>query len=236
MPVVQGRQVLVRVVFSEILRQGVDRRLAAVVALAARLVGEVDEGVPLGGALGVEFHFVIEAVHFHRGVVEVDDFVDEAFAAEAGGLDGADGPVERDGCAWVGVLAYNLPIDMSEEEECLDLALTICGFLQRVLYDLGCKEIETTQMIFLAVLVEDTPGAALWHAFDGRQRVEVGDVGVVGHGGGVPVWSVVSPVNISSTSLAADELCVERREMYCLCTGSKLFFSLLSRGSATRPR
>jgi len=62
MPVVQGRQVLVRVVFSEVLRQRVDRSLAAVVALAARLVGEVDEGVPLGGALGVEFYFVVEAM------------------------------------------------------------------------------------------------------------------------------------------------------------------------------
>ena len=116
--------------------------------------------------------------------------MDEAFAAEAGGLDGADGPVERDGCAWGGC-----QITWSEvwSRGYLGIALTICGFLQRVLYDLRCKEIETTQMIFLAVLVEDTPGAALWHAFDGRQRVEVGDVGVVGHGGGgVPVWSVVS--------------------------------------------
>lgn len=100
MPVVQSRQVLVRVILSEILRQSVDGSLTAVVALSTRLVGEVHEGVPLGGTLGVELYFVVEAVDLEGRVVEVDDFVDEAFAAEAGGVDGADGPVEGDGCAW----------------------------------------------------------------------------------------------------------------------------------------
>jgi len=93
------------------------------------------------------------------------------------------------------VLAYNARA--VKGNEVLDMALlTICGFLERVLHDLGCEEVETAEMVFLAVLVEDTPGAALRHIFDGRERVEVGDVGVVGHGGGVLVllfltWSVV---------------------------------------------
>ena len=56
-------------------------------------MGEVDQGVPLGRGLGVEFDFVVETVEFEGRVVEVDYFVDEAFAGEAGGIDAVHGPV-----------------------------------------------------------------------------------------------------------------------------------------------
>ena len=43
--------------------------------------------------LGVELDFVVEAVELEGGIMEVNDFVDEAFAAEAGSVDCADGPI-----------------------------------------------------------------------------------------------------------------------------------------------
>lgn len=54
-------------------------RFAAVVARAAGLVVEVYEGVPLGGALGVELDLVVEAVQAEGAVFEGEDFVDETF-------------------------------------------------------------------------------------------------------------------------------------------------------------
>jgi len=115
----------------------------------------VDQAVPLTGALSVELDLVVEAVEFEGAILEVEDFVHETFAAEAGGIDSAERPIERDGC-------------------------TVGCFLQRILYDLGSKEIEAAEVVFLAILVEETPGAACWHALNGREGVEVGEVGVVG--------------------------------------------------------
>ena len=39
-------------------------------------------------------------------------------------------------------------------------------------------------MVFLAILVEDAPGAAFWHAIDGWEGVEVREVRIVRHCGG----------------------------------------------------
>ena len=61
--------------------------------------------------------------------------MDQAFAAEAWGLDGADGPVEGDVDAFVSLLVR---------------------FFQHVLRD----EVERAVDVLLAVFIEDAPGAA----------------------------------------------------------------------------
>lgn len=54
---------------------------------------EMDKGVPLAGTLGVELDFVVVSVTLQRAIDEIDDIMDQAFAPEAGSLDGTDWPV-----------------------------------------------------------------------------------------------------------------------------------------------
>lgn len=65
---------------------------------------------------------------------------------------------------------------------------TVGCLLERILNYLRCKQIEAAEVIFLSVLVEEAPGAALWHALDWWEGVEVGEVGVVRHRGGARNW------------------------------------------------
>ena len=83
----------------------------------------------------------------------------QTLAAEAWGLNGADGPVETDRDA-------------------------VTSFLVGVFDDAGSEEVEAAEMVLLPTLVEDAPAAALGHVLDGGEGVEVGDFGVVGHVGG----------------------------------------------------
>jgi len=100
MPMVQSRQLLLHIERAKVLTQHINTRLNTIVALPRRLMRKVDQAVPLTGTLGVELHLVVEAVKLEGSVVEVDDFVDKAFATKAGGVDCANGPIEGDGCAW----------------------------------------------------------------------------------------------------------------------------------------
>ena len=112
-PVFEGRQCAGPVDTAKVLRQVGDRGLRAIVAGAGGLVEEVAQAVPLAAALGVEFELVVEAVYLERRVHEVEDFVDEALAAEAGGFDAADGPAVTDNHGERAVTEHQL--DGSEE-------------------------------------------------------------------------------------------------------------------------
>lgn len=154
-PVVQGRQGSLRVEGAKVLDQVVHAGLGAVVVGRRGLVGEVDQAVPLRGALRVELDLVVEAVDRDVGVLEREGLVDEALAVEPGRRDGPDGPVQGDGDA-------------------------VAGFLVRLLDHVGCQEVDATQVVLFAVLVEQAPGAVR-HAVDRGQAVEVGEVLVVCH-------------------------------------------------------
>lgn len=128
------------------------------------------QAVPLAGALRVELDFVVVAVRGEGRVDKGGDFVNEAFAVETGGLDGADGPIEGDGEAV--------------------FELRVGGF-----EDFGGDVVQGAVDVLFAVLVEDAPGAAcgllaglalgggfgvsvltLRHILDLGEVIEVGDL------------------------------------------------------------
>jgi len=154
MPVVQRRKCFLCIEVPEILYQVRRFRQHAVVAQGSRLVRKMTQAIPLATALGVERDLVVEAMDHEWGINEGVNCVVEAFAAEARRLDGADGPVKRNTDAF-------------------------CGFFEGSLDDGGGEEVEAAQVIFLAIFVKNAPRAALGHAFDGREGVEVGEIGVV---------------------------------------------------------
>ena len=112
-PVFEGRQCAGLVDIAKVLRQVGDCGLRTVVASARGLVEVVAQAVPLAAALAIKLELVVEGVYLKRRVHEVEDFVDEAFAAEARGFDAADGPAAMDSHGQLAVTEHQ--VDRSEE-------------------------------------------------------------------------------------------------------------------------
>ena len=69
--------------------------------------------------------------------------------------------------------------EISFDFQCFVLDCTISSLLQGSLHDTRRKQIETSEMVLLAVFVKDAPSAPLWHVLDSRKGVKVRDVAVV---------------------------------------------------------
>lgn len=95
----------------------------------------MDKRVPLAAALSVELDLVIVAMGLQRRFFKVNDFVDEAFASEARGLDGSYGPIEGD----------------------MD---SFFGFRVGCFDDFWSQEVECAVDVLLAVFIPETPCAA----------------------------------------------------------------------------
>lgn len=78
----------------------------------------------------------------------------ETFAREPRLVDGVDGPVEGYG--------HSFP-----------------GFLQCSLHNRWSEKVQSTQIVFLAVLVEKSPGTAFGHTLYRGEVIEVRKIGVV---------------------------------------------------------
>jgi len=134
---IEGRDLLVMIFVTVVLRQVFDTRLDSIVSRTTRLMMHGEKTVPLARALGVKCHFFIIAMSLHvcRCIHEGDDLVDKTLTTHALHFEGVHGPVERDGDTF--------------------FQFCICGC-----DDIGGDEVQRAVDVFLVVFVEDAPGTA----------------------------------------------------------------------------